>query len=101
MFLPEVQLERQTRDLPAHDETDARARRKAILGNAGTLISFRVGPTDTELLAKEMSPEFEPEDLMRLPNYKMYLKMMVEHRPTRPFSAENMMARSPSSVAPK
>jgi hypothetical protein len=32
--------------------------RDAIFGNAGTLISFRVGATDAEFLEKEFDPVF-------------------------------------------
>lgn len=37
--------------------------RDAILGNATTLISFRVGSADAELLEKEFWPEFPARDL--------------------------------------
>src|SRR3954453_9594222 len=50
--------------------------RHAVLGNAGTLISFRVGPEDATLLADEFQPTFEVLDLLRLPNRSLYLKLM-------------------------
>ena len=34
--------------------------RDAILGNAGTMIAFRVGLGDAEILEKEFYPEFAP-----------------------------------------
>ena len=61
--------------------------RHAVLGNAGTLISFRVGPEDTAILASEFQPIFEILDLLNLPNYKIYLKLMIDGTPSRPFSA--------------
>lgn len=64
--------------------------RDAILGNVGTLISFRVGPPDAELLAKEFYPEFTFVDLVCLPNYSIYLKLMVDGKATTPFSAETL-----------
>lgn len=60
---------------------------RAVLGNAGTIISFRVGTEDARFLAQEMYPEFEVEDFINLPNYKMYLKLMIDGVPSRPFSA--------------
>jgi hypothetical protein len=48
--------------------------RDAILGNAGTLISFRVGLSDAELLEKEFFPEFRANDLVSLPNYNVYFE---------------------------
>lgn len=64
--------------------------RDAILGNAGTIISFRLGLADAEILAKEFWPEFSAEDLIRLPNYNVYLKLMVSGAVTKPFSAETL-----------
>jgi hypothetical protein len=59
----------------------------AILGNVGTIISFRIGPTDAETIAQEFSPQFSATDLMNLPNYHIYLKLMIDGRVSSPFSA--------------
>jgi len=64
--------------------------RSAILGNAGTIISFRVGMEDAEILAKEFYPEFTPVDLVSLPNYSIYLRLMVDGKVSNPFSAETL-----------
>ena len=61
--------------------------RDAILGNAGTIISFRTGSEDAEILAKEFYPEIETADLVNLPNYNVYAKLMVGGTVSRPFSA--------------
>jgi type IV secretory pathway TraG/TraD family ATPase VirD4 len=61
--------------------------RHAVLGNAGTLISFRVGPEDAPLLAKEFQPKFDVPDLLNLPNHDIYLKLMIDGAPSIPFSA--------------
>lgn len=61
--------------------------RHAVLGNAGTLIVFRTGAEDAFHLAKEFSPVFDPNDLIALPNYHLYLKLMIDGMPSRPFSA--------------
>jgi type IV secretory pathway TraG/TraD family ATPase VirD4 len=61
--------------------------RWAILGNAGTIINFRVGTEDAQFLSKEMFPEFCLEDFINLPNYHIYLKLMIDGAPSRPFSA--------------
>jgi hypothetical protein len=71
--------------------------RDAILGNVGTITSFRLGVTDAEILAKEFYPEFSVEDLINLPNYNIYLKLMIEGRVSKPFSAETItLARADS-----
>jgi len=61
--------------------------RRAILGNVGTLISFRVGVEDAQYLTKEMQPVFKVEDFINLPNYSIYLKVMIDGIPSKPFSA--------------
>ena len=61
--------------------------RDAILGNVGSIILFRVGPEDAPLFAREFEPDLSAEDLLRLPNYHMYLKLMVDGTVTKPFSA--------------
>lgn len=61
--------------------------RAAILGNAGTLISFRVGATDAEILAKEFYPVFKTIDLVNLSQYSMYLRLMIDGVSSTAFSA--------------
>jgi len=64
--------------------------RDAILGNTGTIISFRVGVEDAEIFEKEFSPEFTAQDLIRLPNYSIYLKILVNGEISSPFSANSL-----------
>jgi hypothetical protein len=61
--------------------------RAAIFGNVGTIISFRVGAEDAKYLAKEFHPVFDETDLLNLPNYHMYLKLMINGVTSRAFSA--------------
>lgn len=64
--------------------------RAAIFGNVGTLISFRIGATDAEHLAKEFHPIFNADDLVNLPRYSMYLKLMIDGATSVPFSAQTL-----------
>jgi dephospho-CoA kinase len=64
--------------------------RSAVLGNAGTLISFRLGAEDATFLAKEFTPVFRMEDLLSLPNHQIYLKLMIDGMPSKPFSATTL-----------
>lgn len=64
--------------------------RDAILGNAGTMISFRTGLTDALLLEKEFYPDFRASDLVNLPNYHIYLKLMIDGVVSKPFSATTL-----------
>ncbi len=61
--------------------------RAAIFGNVGTVISFKVGAEDARYLAREFSPVFEEADIINLPNYHIYLKLMIDGVTSRPFSA--------------
>jgi len=68
--------------------TDVSTRvRDAIFGNVGTKIVFRIGAADAEFLEKEFEPELTVNDLVNLPNYAIYLKLMVNGVTSRPFSA--------------
>ncbi len=61
--------------------------RHAVLGNAGSIIGFRVGVEDAPYLVREFQPKFEELDLLQLPNYSIYLKLMIDGTPSLPFSA--------------
>lgn len=61
--------------------------RDAVLGNVGTLVIFRIGANDAEALAPEFAPEFSASDFTNLPNYHIYLKLMIDGKISRPFSA--------------
>ena len=64
--------------------------RHAVLGNAGTLISFRVGAEDAPYLAREFNGVFDQTDLIQLPNHHIYLKLMIDGTPSLPFSATTL-----------
>ncbi|MDD5721431.1 MAG: type IV secretion system DNA-binding domain-containing protein [Candidatus Pacebacteria bacterium] len=64
--------------------------RDAVFGNVGTMIVFRVGSDDADFLEKEFDPEFTPSDIVNLPNYKIYLKLMIDGVTSRPFSARTL-----------
>lgn len=63
---------------------------EAILGNVGTTAAFRIGPRDAEILERDFAPEFAAEDLTQLPNYHVYLKLMIEGTASRPFAARTL-----------
>jgi hypothetical protein len=63
--------------------------RDAILGNIGTLLAFEIGMDDAETLAKEFEP-LEVEDFARLPRFHFFIKLMIEGKTSKPFSAHSM-----------
>jgi hypothetical protein len=64
--------------------------RHAVLGNAATLISFRVGAEDAGFLSREFQPMFDVVDVINLPNRDIYLKLMIDGTPCQPFSASTI-----------
>ena len=61
--------------------------RKAVFGNVGTIVSFRIGDLDARFLEGEFSPEFNHEDLVNLGNHQVCIKLLVDGVNSRPFSA--------------
>ena len=64
--------------------------RAAVFGNVGTMITFRVGAFDAEILEKEFAPQFTAEDLVNLGFTQIYLKLMIDGVSSTPFSASTM-----------
>ncbi len=64
--------------------------RDAVFGNIGTLIVFRVGPFDAEVLKTVFEPTFQPEDLVGLGIGQIYLTLMIDGVGSAPFSAETI-----------
>lgn len=62
----------------------------AVFGNVGTLVVFRVGATDAEALVPEFTPVFTEEDIVNLPKYEFYLKLMIDGVASTPFSAKGL-----------
>jgi len=71
--------------------------RDAVFGNMGTIVSFRIGPEDAEFLEKEFFPEFLANDLVNLPKYNAYVKLMIDGISAKPFSAETLPPIIPPS----
>lgn len=64
--------------------------RPAVIGNVGTIISFRVGADDAEFLEKEFNPEFTTTDLVSIGKHNFYIKLTIDGVSSRPFSASNL-----------
>ncbi|MBU0646624.1 type IV secretion system DNA-binding domain-containing protein [Patescibacteria group bacterium] len=61
--------------------------RDAVFGNVGTTIAFRVGAPDAEFMENEFAPQFQIEDIINLPKYNVYLKLLIDGVTSQPFSA--------------
>jgi len=75
--------------------------RDAVFGNVGTILSFRVGAEDAEYLEKEFIPEITAQDLVNLPKYSVYLKLMVDGIAGRPFSAKTLVPFEEPKISAK
>jgi hypothetical protein len=64
--------------------------RQAIFGNVGTVITFPVGPEDAEILEKEFYPEFSHQDLVNHAKHHIYLRLAIDGKTSRPFSAATL-----------
>jgi hypothetical protein len=64
--------------------------RDAVFGNVGTLESFQVGFDDAEYISKQFSEVAMPEDLVQLPKYNLYNKLLIDGMPSQPFSAATL-----------
>lgn len=73
--------------------------RAAVFGNVGTMVTFRVGAFDAEVLEKEFAPAFTAEDLVNLGARQVYLKLMIDGVTSQPFSATTMAPIAVGSVS--
>jgi hypothetical protein len=68
--------------------------REAVLGNIGTLISFRLSALDAQYIAREFGSDIQPLDILNLPNHEIYLRLMIDGAPSKPFSAKTLPTRA-------
>jgi len=64
--------------------------RDAVLGNVGTIVCFRLGQADAKFMEKEFYPIFEASDFVNLANFDIYLKLMIDGKPSKAFSATTL-----------
>jgi DNA helicase HerA-like ATPase len=59
---------------------------KAIFGNVGSMLAFRVGPDDAKYLVTQFKPEFDENDLVNLDNYHALLRLLIKGETSKPFN---------------
>lgn len=64
--------------------------RDAVFGNMGTIVAFRVGQQDVDILAKYFQPHFGANDLLRVPNHNAIVRTLIGGVPTQPFSMSTL-----------
>lgn len=60
--------------------------RDAVFGNMGTIVSFRIGQNDVDVLSRYFQPLFDGDDLLRVPNWNAIVRTLIGGIPTQPFS---------------
>lgn len=60
--------------------------RDAVLGNVGTMIAFRIGIEDAEILAKQFAPVFDAFDLVNQGRFNAYVKLLIDNSAAKSFS---------------
>ena len=59
--------------------------RDAVIGNVGTMISYRIGAEDAEFLTNEL-PGVSVDDLTNLDRFQAYVKLLIDLNPSKPFN---------------
>ena len=78
------------------------ALRDAVFGNVGSLLSFQVGSDDAEVLSLQYEEAVTAKDILSLPKYHMYMRLMIDGMPSKPFSVSTLpppeFAQEPGAV---
>ena len=77
------------------NQLEARVRH-AVPGNAGSIISSGLASKTPPYLAREFHEKFAEVDLLQLPNYRIFLKLMIDGTPSTSFSAVTLEPVFPS-----
>ncbi|MFH1780719.1 MAG: type IV secretory system conjugative DNA transfer family protein [Candidatus Nealsonbacteria bacterium] len=72
--------------------------KKAIFGNVGSMLVFRVGPDDAKYLMTSFASVFDEEDLVSIDNYNAALRLLIKGETSQPF---NIATYPPSQGNPK
>ncbi|MBP6943237.1 MAG: type IV secretory system conjugative DNA transfer family protein, partial [Candidatus Buchananbacteria bacterium] len=60
--------------------------RDAVFGNVGTLVSFRIGVDDSELIAKQLAPQVSEYDLLNIERYNAYTRLLIDNTASETFN---------------
>jgi hypothetical protein len=74
-----------------HDDTTIR---DAVFGNVGSMLCFKIGSADSEIMAKEFAPVFSEQDLINIEKYKAYIKLNIDNTTSRGFSMSTIYDQS-------
>ena len=72
--------------------------RDAVFGNVGSMVVFRTGAEDAEVLGKEFAPTFNQFDLVNIERFNAYVKLMVNGTASKPFNMATMPPQKQGSA---
>ncbi len=64
--------------------------RDAVFGNVGSLIAFRIGSQDAEVLSKQLAPVFTEDDLINLDNFNACVRLLISGETSVPFNIKTI-----------
>jgi len=64
--------------------------RDAVLGNVGSIVAFRIGALDTDVIGKEFAPEVSENDLVNIESRNAYVKLMISGASSKPFTMQTL-----------
>jgi len=70
--------------------------RDAVFGNVGSILCFQVGFDDAEYFSNQFSEEVLPNDIVSLPKYNCYTKLMIDGMPSKTFSFSTLPPPEPN-----
>jgi len=63
----------------------------AVFGNVGSIVAFRLGHADAELLEPQFLPDVSQHDLVRLRNWQAYVRTLAKGESVAPFNVETIL----------
>lgn len=64
--------------------------KSAVFGNVGSMITCQVGAEDAEIFSKQFAEQVLPIDIINLPKYKCYTRLMIDGMSSQTFSADTL-----------
>lgn len=65
--------------------------RDAVFGNVGTMIAFRIGVEDAEVIAKEFAPVFDQNDVVNVEQFTANIKLLIDNTASKAFNMKTIM----------
>ena len=73
--------------------------RKAVFGNVGTVVSFRIGPEDAQAMKIFFDPTFTEQDLVNIENFNAYTRLMINGKMSQAFNFALLAPDQPSEAS--